>query len=93
MFAHLGSDQFHYGGTQMLEVCSILGRRSGQHIVVIFMIPSDLCILLLIGKLDKRSIFFHDFLDALPSNSNDAFVVDFRYMERNFGWDLLVQIL
>lgn len=43
-----------------------------------------------VGKLDKNGMLLHDTLNMRASDTNDAFVVLVRDVERNRGWHLLL---
>lgn len=53
----------------------ILERRSGNDVVLVVSIATQLSELLSIGELDVNSIFLHDPLNAPPANADDPLVV------------------
>lgn len=48
-------------------------------------------VLVVVGKLDKDTILFHDALDILTRHPNNALVINFGTVERNLGRQLLLE--
>lgn len=75
-----------------IEALCISGRRTTNHVVdldiIIFL--ADSSTIHGIREFDENRIFFHDALDVLTANANDALVVLVRDVERDRSWHFLL---
>ena len=85
------TDQLHDALFEVFEVHSVLGGSSRDYVVFVVVVTSESGELFSIGELDVNSIFLHDSLNVLSSNSDDSFVVSFGNVERDFGGKLLLK--
>ena len=53
----------------------VLERRSGNDVVLVVGITTQLSKFLGVRELDVNTIFLHDPLDASPTNADDPFVI------------------
>lgn len=81
----LGTDQLHDALFQVLEVHGVLGRGTSDDIVFVVVVTSESGKLFSVRELDIDSVFLHDALNVFSSNSNDAFVIRLRYVERDLS--------
>jgi len=61
----------------------ILERCSGNDVVLVIGIATQLSELLGVGELDVNPIFLHDPLNAPPANTDDPLMIGFRNVERD----------
>ena len=53
----------------------VLERRSGNDVVLVVSVTTQLGELLGVGELDVNSVFLHDPLNAPPANTDDPFMI------------------
>ena len=87
----LGVDKFHNGLLEIVQVHGILGRRTGNDIVVVVIVTTHSRKLLGIRKLDVHTVLLHDTLDAAASDANDTLVICLWDMERNFCGEFFLE--
>lgn len=69
----------------------VLERRSGNDVILVVSIPTQLGKLLSIRELDVNPVFLHNPLNAPPANTDDPLVIRFWDVERDFRRKLFLK--
>lgn len=91
MMTYLRIDELHDRLLKIFQIDGVLGRRPRNDVVVIIVVTAQGRKLLSVRELDVNAIFLHDALNAPAADTDDALVIGFWDMERDFGRQFLLQ--